>query len=132
MDLPPLPPAIVQQVSTQRYHLSFTFDMVSNATWYSVITKTNGVEAFRRYSMTNLVTVSNLYGDLERYTFVAIATNGVGESEETPPAPKHLVFLHDGTNTLTLNPTNQSQFFTNLHPMYIEGWSFYKELRKDP
>jgi len=99
--------------------------------WYAVIVRTNGVEAFRRYSMTNFVTVSNLVGDLESYSFTAIATNSLGASEETQAAAKRLVTIKEGTNILTLQPTNRQQFITNIHPMSIECWSFYRELRRD-
>ena len=135
MDAPPTPPAIVRPAgvvpSTNKYHLTFTFDFVPNVTWYAILVKTNGVEAFRRWSMTNVVTVSNLTSDLSRYTFTAIATNSFGVSDETPPAPQRLVILTDGTNTMTMQPTNQTQFFTNLHPMSIRQWTIVKELRKD-
>jgi hypothetical protein len=132
-DLPPSP-AIIRfdaKANTNRYHLTFTWDVVPGATWYYIKVKTNGVEAFRRYSMTNTVTVSNLTADLSRYSFVAVATNVIGESDETPEAPKKLVILQDGTNVLRLEPRVPSVYFTNLHPMSIKQWNGQQELKKD-
>ena len=63
-------------------HITVTWDTVTNAQWYSVIVRTNGVEVMRRYSMTNQVAVSNLLLPLEQYRFTAIATNSLGESAE--------------------------------------------------
>jgi hypothetical protein len=105
------------------YHASFAWDTVSNASWYSVIVRnSNGVEIQRRYSMTNSVTVSNLFYPLDQYRFTAIATNSLGESDETAPAGLHWVTIFDfqSTNisgpwmpraTNSFMPTNQLQFF---------------------
>lgn len=131
MDLPPLPPTAIVQPSTQHVSLAFTFDFVPGATWYYVKVKTNGVEALRRYSMTNFVVVSNLSVYLDQYTFTAVATNTIGESDESPPAPQHLVIVQDGTNVLTVQPTNQTQTYTNLHPMTIRQWNSSQEMKKD-
>lgn len=84
--LPTLNPSNSPAVS---YHATFTFDSVTNAQWYSVIVRSNGIETQRRYSMTNLVTVSNLWFPLDQYRFTAIATNSLGESAESDPAPLH-------------------------------------------
>lgn len=81
-----LPAITVPPPATNTYHLTFAFEPVSNATWYAVVVKTNGVESFRRYSMTNLVIVSNLSGNLDQYQFTAIATNSIGESDQSQPA----------------------------------------------
>ena len=78
--LPVVTPSTNSPVS---YHATFTFDSVTNAQWYSVIVRSNGVETQRRYSMTNFVTVSNLYFPIEQYRFTAIATNNLGESPES-------------------------------------------------
>lgn len=74
------------QADTNRYHLTVTWDAVTNAQWYALIVRTNGVEVQRRWSMTNVVTVSNLDGNLDGYRFTAIATNVLGVSDESAPA----------------------------------------------
>lgn len=113
---------VVTAPDTNRYHLTFAWDSVSNAQWYAVIVRSNGVEVQRRYSMTNSVTVSNLIGNTDVYQFTAIATNAIGESDESIPAPLHLSVIQvsdDLSNwlnapTVIFDPTTNARNFLRL------------------
>lgn len=116
----PIRSTVVVSPDTNRYHLTFAWDSVNNAQWYAVIAKSNGVEVQRRYSMTNTLTMSNLIGNLDVYQFTAIATNALGESPESIPAPLHLSVLQstdDFTNwfnLLTFDPKTNARGYLRL------------------
>lgn len=92
---------LVATPQTNSYHLTITCDTVTNAQWYSVVVSYKGIEAFRRYSMTNTITVSNLSSDLGNYRFTMTATNSVGESEESLPAATKLVTVQTSDDLLS-------------------------------
>lgn len=122
------------QIAQVTYHATFTWDTDTNAIWHAVIVRTNGIELFRRYSLTNSVTVSNLSYPLDQYRFTAIATNSVGESDESFPATLHwmTVLESDSLNgPWTLLSTNQ--FIPNAPQKYIALSNFNAQtfLKKD-
>lgn len=100
-------------------HVTFVWDTVTNAQWYSVIVRSNGIETQRRYSMTNRVVVSNLFLPLDQYRFTAIATNSLGESAESAPAVVKWVTV---TNQWSTNLIDWQNLATN---------SFVPELPKE-
>lgn len=131
-------PAITSQPSTNQHgHITFTWDTVTNAAWYSVIVRSNGVEVQRRYSMVNSVVISNLYFPLEQYRFTAIATNYLGESAETPPAVRSWVTItnlhsYDLSNwyilpTNSFEPLSTNEYFR----ISISNWSDAKFWKPD-
>lgn len=107
---------------TNTYHLTITCDTITNAQWYSVIVQYKGIEAQRRYAMTNVIAVSNLSSDLSSYRFTMTATNLFGESDESVPAPLHLTTVqtsNDLTNwqkapSVIYDPTTNASRFLRL------------------
>lgn len=129
-------PAITALPSTnqQQGHLIFVWDTVTNALWYSVIVRSNGIETQRRYSMTNSVVVSNLYTPLDQYRFTAIATNSLGESDESVPATLHwmTVLESDSLNgPWKLLVTNQFVPSAPQHFIALSNWNAENFLKKD-
>lgn len=126
--------AAISIPQTNTYHLTITCDTVTNAQWYSVVVSYKGVDAFRRYSMTNTITVSNLSSDLGNYRFTMTATNSIGESEESLPAATKLVTVQisdDLTNwkqapSVIYDPsTNTSRF------LRLSNWNAATLLKLD-
>ena len=100
-------------------HVTFVWDTVTNAQWYSLIVRSNDIETQRCYSMTNRVVVSNLFLPLDQYRFTAIATNSLGESAESTPAVVKWVTV---TNQWSTNLIDWQNLATN---------SFVPELPKE-
>jgi len=130
-----MPAVVIPPADTNTYHLTFTWDAVTNAQWYYVRVRSNGVEVARLYSMTNRVVVSNLIGNLDVYQFTCIATNVLaGESDDSIPAPKNLTLIqvsNDLTNwtaapAVQFDPTTNARNFLRL-----TNWDAQRELRKD-
>lgn len=122
------------QVAQVTYHATFTWDTDTNAIWHAVIVRTNHVELFRRYSLTNSVTVSNLSYPLDQYQFTAIATNSIGESDESKPATLHwmTVLESDSLNgPWTLLATNQFVPMQAQHFIALSNFNAQSLLKPD-
>lgn len=87
-DVPPLPESPAVTGTNPPMHATFCWDSVTNATFYAVIVRSNGIEVQRKMAMTNSVVVSNLFQPIQQYQFTAIATNSLNflVSDESAPA----------------------------------------------
>lgn len=128
----------IEVAQVQKYHVSFTWDSVTNATGYALLVKTNGVESWRVPAATNYVTVSNLDFNLDQYRFFCVATNSAGESLESSAAALHWITISNlyATNvngpwsflvTNSFEPVNSAMFFRTG----ISNWSAAAWLHKD-
>lgn len=81
---------IVRPFSSEPWpgHIDLVWEVGSNSQWCAGIVRSNGVEIMRRWSLTNRVTLSNLFLPLDQYQFSAITTNALtGDTlESTNPA----------------------------------------------
>ena len=122
------------QVAQVTYHATFTWDTDTNAIWHAVIVRTNGIELFRRYSLTNSVTISNLSYPLDQYRFTAIATNSLGESDESLPATLHWMTVLESDSLggpWKLLATNQFIPSQPQHFIALSNWNAENFLKKD-
>jgi hypothetical protein len=135
-DLPPLPLVSTNVLPPKSYHFTLTFDAPTNADWYAVIVRSNGVETQRRYAMTNFIAVSNLFFPLSQYQFTAIATNSLNGliSDESNPAPLRCmtVMESDGpTGLWVLLKTNNFIPSAPQHFIALSNWLADSVLKPD-
>ena len=112
---------------TNAYHLTLTWDSVSNADAYAVIVRSNGIETQRVWTLGTEVTVSNL-SRLDACQFTAIATNSAGISAESAPAVIHwmtVIESDSSTGPWTLLATNS---FVPTAPQHFVALSNYNAL----
>lgn len=94
-DGPPLPVAPV--VQTQRtYHGNIVWDSDTNALSFTLIIRSNSFLLRTIPTTTNFVTVSNLPGTLQGFSFTATAFNNGGTSGESGYAALRLVTILEG------------------------------------
>jgi hypothetical protein len=131
---PPLPNPAVLPV-TNRYHLSFAWDAVTNATSYQVIVRYSGVETQRISTATNWIVVSNLTADLDNYRFSCVATNDAGVSDESERAPLHHITILESSvspaGPWSLLTTNSFWSLDPNHWIGLSNWSAATLLKKD-
>jgi len=113
--------------NTNKFHLTLTWDSVSNADAYAVIVRSNGIETQRVWTLGTEVIVSNL-SRLDACQFTAIATNSAGASAESAPAVLHwmtVIESDSSTGPWTLLATNS---FVPTAPQHFVALSNYNAL----
>lgn len=120
---------------TNRYHLSFAWDGVTNADAYAVIVRYMGVETKRVWTSSTTVTVSNLSFDLDNYQFTAISSNIAGLStNESPVAPTRWITVMDAdslSGPWTKLATNSFPPVAPQHFIALSNWSAAGLFKKD-
>lgn len=115
------------------YHLSFTWDTLTNADAYGVMVRSNGLLTQQKWTSTNFVTVSNLAW-IDPYVFTCLASNVSGLSDESPPATKAWATIYHSdslTNGWILLQTNSFATVLPQHYVALSNWSAASLLKRD-